>query len=378
MRECIFVLISMFIFIGGCSGGSRLTDAELEHRALTRKIRLVEATGGLVLIVGGETVTSEEIIRTPVEMGDQFIPPIEHFKTIAQASELERFKELARRQLKEVLTSKILYILLYQEAKREIGENIDEVLKRQSEKALREYVLGFDGDQIKADEALKKRGMDRDSYKEYHKRMLLIQWYVSSKTPNNRPITHRELMDGYEQMKDKYFVVPGVIKFRLIDIQPDKVEVADPNEDPHKLAKELADDLIKRIQSGEDFGKLARQYSYGPMKEFGGLWRPVQPESLAEPYDKLAAAAKNLEVGQIADLIVTPEHLFIMKLEERHSDSYEPFEKVQMQVREKINSDRRINDVSKVNAELLRHAEMGETDEFIDFCLEKIYQESRK
>jgi hypothetical protein len=114
------------------------------------------------------------------------------------------------------------------------------------------------------------------------------------------------------------------------------------------------------------------------MKEFGGLWRPVQPESLAEPYDKLAAAAKNLEVGQLADLIVIPEHLFIMKLEERHSDSYEPFEKVQMQVRERISSDRRVNDVSQVNAELLRHAEMGETDEFIDFCLEKIYQESRK
>jgi hypothetical protein len=368
----------MFILVGGCSSSSRLTDTELERRALTRKIRLVEATGGLVLIVSGETVTSDEIIRTPVEMGDQFIPPIEHFKTIAQASELERFKELARRQLKEVLTSKILHILLYQEARREIGENIDEVLKRQSEKALREYVLGFDGDQIKADEALKKRGMDRKSYKEYHKRMLLIQWYVSSKTPNNRPVTHRELIDGYEKMKDEYFVVPGVIRFRLIDIQPDKVEVADPNEDPHRLAKELADGLIKRIQSGEDFGELARQYSHGPMKEFGGLWRPVQPESLAEPYDKLAAAAKNLAVGQLADLIVIPEHLFIMKLEERHSDSYEPFEKVQMQVRERISSDRRVSDVGQVNAELLRHAEMGETDEFIDFCLEKIYQESRK
>ncbi len=61
MRKCIFLSVLMLLLIGGCKNPG-LTDAELDRRNLARKIRLVEASGGLVLIVGGETVTSDEII----------------------------------------------------------------------------------------------------------------------------------------------------------------------------------------------------------------------------------------------------------------------------------------------------------------------------
>ncbi len=104
----------------------------------------------------------------------------------------------------------------------------------------------------------------------------------------------------------------------------------------------------------------------------------MQPESLAEPYDKLATEADSIEPGQIADLIVTPEHVFIMKLEEKKPDSHEPFEKVQMQVGEKVIFDRRKEVVTKINAELLQQVELGKTTEFIEFCLEKIYQDSKR
>jgi hypothetical protein len=88
----------------------------------------------------------------------------------------------------------------------------------------------------------------------------------------------------------------------------------------------------------------------------------------------LAAEAENVEVGQIASLVVTPEHVFIMNLEEKQSAGYEPFQKVQRQVRYKINFDRRKEVADRVNAKLLQQAELGKTDDFVDFCLEKIYQ----
>jgi parvulin-like peptidyl-prolyl isomerase len=363
----------MLLLIGGCGSGSNLTEAELERRALTRKIRLVEASGGFVLIVGGETVTSDEMIESPAELGGVFILPIEYFKPIAQVSELEQFKEGVRGQFKEVLTTKISSILLYQQAKREAGKNIGEALEKQVEKALREFVLTFGGDQIKADEALQQRGMDWKSFREYQRRLILIQWYVTSQLPDNRPVTYRELMDCYNEMKDEYFARPAMIRFRLIDIQPARLRVWAPNE-RHGLAKMLATRLLTRIQSGEDFSELAKQYSHGPMREFGGLWQPVQPGSLASPYDMLAAEAENTEPGQIASLVVTPEHVFIMRLEEKQSAGYEPFEKMQRQVRYKINFDRRDEVADRVNAGLMQQVELSKTDEFVDFCLEKIYQ----
>jgi len=373
MRKCVFLSVLMLLLTGGCGDGSNLTDAELERLALARKIRLVEASGGLVLMVGGETVTSDEIIASPAELGGMFVLPIEYFKPIAQVSELKQFKERVGGQLKEILTAKISSILLYQQAKREVGKNIEEALENQAEKALREFVVAFGGDQIKADEALQQRGMDWKSFREYQKKLILIQWYVTSQLPDNRPVTYRELMDCYNEIKDEYFSRPAMIQFRLIDIQPARLKVWAPNE-YRELAKKIAARLLTRIQSGEDFDKLARQYSHGPMREFGGLWQPVQPGSLASPYDMLAAEAENTKPGQIASLVVTPEHVFIMKLEEKQSADYEPFEKVQEQVRDKIVLDRRNEVVDRVNAELMQQVELSKTDEFIDFCLEKIYQ----
>ena len=373
MRECIFLSVLMLLLIGGCKNPG-LTDAELDRRNLARKIRLVEASGGLVLIVGGETVTSDEIIESSVELGGMYERPIEYFKPIAQVSELEQFKERARGQLKGILTDKISNILLYQQAKRQAGKNIEDALEKQAEKALREFVVTFGGDQIRADEALKQMGMDWKSFKEHQKRLILTQWYLRSKLSNNRPVTYREMMDCYNEMKDKFFAKTATIQFRLIDIHPAKLEAANPNANRHQLAEKLALELAKRIRSGEDFGELARQYSHGPMRGFGGLWHPVRPESLAVPYDKLAAEAENIESSQIARIIITAQHVFIMKLEEKILAGYEAFQKVQEQVREKINLDRWNEAVDRLNAKILQQAELGRTDEFIDFCLDKIYQ----
>jgi parvulin-like peptidyl-prolyl isomerase len=374
MHKCVFLSVLMLLLIGGCNDGSNPTGAELERQALARKIRLVEASGGFVLMVGGETVTSDEIIASPVELGGTFVLPIEYFKPIAQASELEQFKERTRGQLKAILTSKISNILLYQQAKRQMGENIEQALDKEAEKALREFVVAFGGDQIKADEALKQSGMDWESFKEYQKRLILTQWYLGSKLSNNRPITYRELMDCYNEMKDEYFAKTATIQFRLIDIQPARLQAANPNTNRHQLAEKLALELTNRIRSGEDFGELAKQYSHGPMREFGGLWKPVSPGSLAAPYDKLAAEAENIGSSQITRIIITAEHVFIMKLEEKKIAGYEPFEKVQRQVRNKIILDRRNEAVDRVNAALLQQVELSKMDEFIDFCLEKIYQ----
>ncbi len=363
MFKRAFLYVLMFFLAFGCESNKKsLTDAEVERIAITQKIELVESSGGLVLMVGGETITSDEVIL-----------PIERFEPVAQIRDFEQFKKQVRGQLQEAVLDKVSNILLHQHAKRQAGESIDEGLEKAAENELRKFVLDYGGDQARADEVLKQSGMDRTSFKERQKRSMLIQWYLGTKLPNNRPVTYRELVDTYDQMKDRYFAIPGTITFRLIDIQPGRMDEAGPPEDPGRPARELAQQLLAKIQSGEDFGDLARQYSHGPRKEFDGLWRPVRPESLTEPYDRLAAEAEKMNTGQIT-IIVTDEHIFIMKLEEKQTEGYEPFEKVQRLVRNKIMLDRQNEVFRRLNTRLLEQAGLSRTDEFIDFCLEKIYK----
>ncbi len=372
-RVCLSVLA--LLLIGGCdSGKSKLSDVELARIAVTQKIELVEAGGGLVLMVGGETLSSDEIIGSPMWLNGVLVTPTEHFRPAAQTTDLEQFKEQARGPFEDILIDKISNMLLYQYAKRQAGGNVDEALQKAADNEYRKFVLNFAGDQAKADQELKQKGVDRTSFVERQKRDILIQWYVTSKLSDNRPVTYRELMDCYNRMKDESFAKVARITFRLIDIQPARLRMTDLNEDRRRLAKELADSLFARIQSGEDFAELARQYSHGDWREFGGLWRPVNPASLAAPYDILATQAEKMEAGEISRPIEAPGHVFIMKLEEKQSGGYELFEQVQRRVEEQVIFERRNDLFNRLKARILSQAQLGRTDKFIDFCLEKIYQ----
>jgi parvulin-like peptidyl-prolyl isomerase len=370
----------ILFFIGSCAEESSLTSSndELERLALRQKVELLEAAGELVFIVGGDTISTDEIINSRIRIGTIYTSPIESLSPVAQSVSLEQFKEQARGNLELALSSKISDILLYQLAKNQAGANINESLEKAAEAELRKFILKFGGDEVKADEALRKMGMNRQRFKEYQKKMMLTQSYVALKFPVNSQITYSELMASYEQMKEEFFAQPTMIEFSLIDIEPEKLKIFDPNKNKVEIAKKLADKLLSQIKAGEDFGKLALAHSHGHRREFEGLWKQINPDSLAKPYDILAAEAQKLEPGQIAGPIETEGHIFIMKLQDKHSKSYEPFEKVQIQVEQKIIADRQRQALDKLNAKVMQRTELEEKDKFIDFCLEKIYQISNQ
>ena len=352
----------LILFTNGCenSGQSGLTNAELSRIANAENIELAESAGNPVLMVGGEYITSDEIIDEPVALGERYISPLEYLEPIARVIDLEQFKERAGPLLKDIVTQKISDILLYQHAKKEAGSNIDESLENWAESELDQLVFSYGGDQAKADEVLRQSGETRESFKEKQKRKILVDWYVRSQMQNNSPITYRQLRDQYETMKDEYFRLDASVQFQLIDIQPDKLQLQDPNEDRWKASQELANELLARIKSGEDFGELAKQFSHGHMKEFGGLWQPVKPSSLAARYEKVVQATRYLEPGQVSDIIKADDRIFIVKLINKQTAGYESFE------------------IKKLNARVMQQTQFGEADEFVNFCLEKIYRISNQ
>jgi hypothetical protein len=145
MREFVFLIILTPLLVCGCSGNKKaLTDMELERIALAHKIELTEAAGGLVLVVGGESITSNEFIERPADLNIKRISPMELFGQVAQASNLEQFKNRTRDQLKEILMGEISNILLYQYAKRQAGKNVEEGLEKAAEGELRKFMLRWE------------------------------------------------------------------------------------------------------------------------------------------------------------------------------------------------------------------------------------------
>ncbi|MHC4356877.1 MAG: hypothetical protein ACYS0H_29610 [Planctomycetota bacterium] len=138
MCKYLFLTLLMFLLMVGCdSGKSGPTDAELDRIALTHKIELVEAEGGLALVVGGETVTSDEIIGSQAELYGNIVIPKDYFGPLAQANDLDKFKSLAKGQFEEIVVGRISNILLVQHARREAGPNVDNALDTAAESELR-------------------------------------------------------------------------------------------------------------------------------------------------------------------------------------------------------------------------------------------------
>jgi parvulin-like peptidyl-prolyl isomerase len=371
MRKCAFLTVLVLLLTYGCGGGGKpkFTEEELALIPLAQREGLPEASDGFVLAVGGETITSDEIITEPL---------LDHFRPIAQKSSFEQFKKQARPELEQIIAARVSNILLYQQAKRDTGVDIEDALEKATEAEVRKFVAGFKGDNAKAEQALKQMGMDWRSFREYQKKMILSQDYIRRLLPEYRPITYSELVNCYNEMKEEFFAIPAMITFRLIDIQIPKLEVTDPNRSRLEQARELASELVRRLREGEDFGELAKQYSHGHTASFGGLWQPVQPQSLAKPYDILAAEADKMKPAQIAGPIEAGEHIFIMKLEEKRPKSFEPLENVQKEVEAKIIFDRRKKAVDEFSSKLMQQAALNERNRFIDFCLEKICRLSKQ
>jgi peptidyl-prolyl cis-trans isomerase C len=349
------------LFLYGCQGGGKSGSIEKS----TKKTNPQKSSDGLVLTVADETITSDEIITAASEL----------LRPIAQSSDFENFKQQADPELEEMIIARISNILLYQEAKKNTREGIDQMLERPAEAEIRKYIMDFEGDYAKAEEALKQQGLDWASFKEYQKKLILTEYYLGSLLPRAAPITYRELLAHYNQMKDESFVTLAAIKFQLIDIEPAKLRITDPNQDQLEQARKLANELIQQLKAGKDFLELAKEY---PRVMFAVPSKPIQPASLR--YSILADEAEKLEPGDVSGPIETPqqEHIFIMKLQEKHPKGYEPLEKVQREVEAQIISDRRKQAQEKILTRLRRQAEQELSDEFTEFCLQKIYEKNRK
>jgi uncharacterized protein YheU (UPF0270 family) len=369
------VLILFPIFVGGCGDqkNGKFTQEELAAMPLAQRDGLPACSGGLVLRVNNDVLTMDEVV----------MPASKVFGNLAQGSSLGEFEKIAKPQVERFVWNRVSDMLLYQQARKSLPDGVEEPLEKIVEEEVGKFVAGFGGDYAMAEKALKERGLDWQKFQKEKKKFIITQSFLAEKLGEEKPVTHKELLDYYDEIKDRLYAVTGTIRFRLIDIQPTKIgdEVGIPADESvtvpqaaREEAMKLVEELIERLRNGEDFGKLAREYSYGHRASQGGLWDTVQLGSLAEPYDVLEREAENLQAGQIAGPIEADDHIFIMKLENKQQKNYQPFEEVQNEVEKRLILKRRQETLENLIDECISRADIGDTETFIEMCLQEIYR----
>jgi parvulin-like peptidyl-prolyl isomerase len=366
-RIVLLFLAGIVLLFNGCGSNKnagKFTEEQMADFPLATKQGLPEPSGGLVLNVGDETITVEEII-TPVVQASLQRENIPDYKT---------FKEQAWPQIANAVLEKASRILMYYEAKKTAPGNIDDILDKAAEQEVNRFIANYKGNYAEAQKVIEEMGMDWNDFRDYIKRSMLIASYAQKST-EDKFITQRELLEYYNSIKEERFKIIGTIEFWLIDINTTKINV-DPDES--KSAKEsavdLAEKLIERINQGEDFSQLAKEYSHDHRAEFGGLWTPVTIGEIIDSHRVVEENCLRMLPGQVAGPFVSAEHVFIIKLKSRKDPGYESFEEVQHMLKSEIEFKHRLEQqYEKTVAKLMEQADIPNLDEFTNYCVEQAY-----
>lgn len=359
----------LLLLAAGCSGDKKgkFTVKEMESIPLAQRQGLPEASGGMVLSVNTEVVTADEMIR--------LMSP--ELKAAARGMPFEAFYPQMRPIMERAVMNRVTDILIYQEARTTAPENVDELLDKAVEKEVNKFVATFDGNAAKAQQAIEEMGYTWQTYREYQKKFLLTQSYVSEKMSEDKPIPRSELLERYHAMKDKHFSWDSTIDFQLIDIRPANMDssLIREGETPEQAALRLANELMARLRAGEDFDEMAKQYSHGHRAAQGGHWKTVTVGSLAEPYDVIEKRAMQMQPGEIFGPIEAPEHLFILKLKQKQTAGYKPLDEVQDQIEAQIRVEQQRKTFDELVARLIEQARISDMERFVDYCVRRAWME---
>ncbi len=157
---------------------------------------------------------------------------------------------------------------------------------------------------------------------------LLATEYLKKEVIDKIKVSEEDMKLYYKGHQDEFGTVE-MVRVRHILFKPAKPMA----EDDWKNAKTKAEDVLKRIKAGEDFERLAAEFSDDASSKTKGGDLGFFPKGKMVPdFEK---AAFSLKPGEI-EIVKTPYGYHIIKLEDKKISGVEPFEQVKNKVEEKV------------------------------------------
>lgn len=153
-------------------------------------------------------------------------------------------------------------------------------------------------------------------------------------------VTEEDMSNYYTTHRDE-FRTPEQVKASHILLRVD----ANAPADVKGKAKDKAADILKRVKAGEDFAKLASEFSDDPgSKAKGGDLGFFSKGRMVKPFED---AAFTLKPGEVSDVVESQFGYHIIRVTEKKSAVEQPYESVKDSVRAKVTDElrkARIND----------------------------------
>ncbi len=219
----------------------------------------------------------------------------------------DKFNQLQKETLNNLINQKILLVKAEEDSILVPDRQVDNVLEEQ----INNMILRVGSEQ----ELEKQLGMPinkiKRTFREDVRDNLMVEMLRNTKYQEIQ-ITRREIEEFYRTMKDS---LPQLKE--TVDISHILIEV-EPSESSQSQTREKIEELKKRVDAGEDFEKLCREYSEDPgSKDRGGELGYIERGDFVPEFEEVAFL---LEPGEISDIVKTQFGFHIIQCIDRKGD----------------------------------------------------------
>ena len=201
----------------------------------------------------------------------------------------------------------------------------------------------YQGDRIAFIKTLYARGVTMAKFRQEIEDNAIVG-YMRNKNVVQTVLVSPYQIEEYYQQNLRLFVQDEQIKVSTIVLRKAQFPSQRQDKDGKELAydpqQEIAQEILYKLDTGSDFGDLAKQYSEGSNKDDGGeLGWVTQNGKLAIRSD-LWPFIDKLEPGQHTDVIPTSDgYYYILQVEDRKKGEVTPLDTVRAQIEQTVISE---------------------------------------
>lgn len=173
---------------------------------------------------------------------------------------------------------------------------------------------------------LRKSGSSIETLRTNFRNRHLAQQYLATRATPKTGFDRPEIYEHFQNNKEK-FAIPGRVKWQQIHLLYTK-HGGKPG------TKKLANELVGRLENGEDFATLAREYSDGPTAKNGGFWPWTVESSLKSK--ELDEALFGMTIGEELARIDGPDAIDIVVVLDRQAAGFKTFASVQTDIKNEL------------------------------------------
>ena len=216
---------------------------------------------------------------------------------------------------KEVLKNLINRELFYQESQRQ-GIIVDEAAVNEQLRKLKERFPS----EAEFKSALSKANLSEDALKSQFKRGMAIQQFIDKQFVQKITVSDKDSKAYYDSHPD-LFKQPEQVRARHILIK------VDPGGDESQKveARKKMEKIQGRVQKGEDFAALAKEFSEGPSSAKGGDLGYFGRGQMVKPFEE---AAFTLRPGEVSDIVETKFGYHLIKVMDKKPETTVAYEDI--------------------------------------------------